>query len=254
MIEDELHRQVRQLYLDARAFFADIKVRMESSAGPSEAAYLGYKILGSPLSPRPNILVANFQPLGGSDVWQRERAYADRWPSENEIWSHRESTLRYWRLASALNEVFGARLEDSVVTYGFWLRCERARHFRLLDPGIRRDVEAFSTEGVKTLIRLLKPSRIVCVGMRSLESLSSQMTDGVVLPNLSDPAKKLALTATGTICGRPAIKCLHLTDYSHLTAAQRRAIHWHLRQFMRSSRPSPANAGASPGNELPKAH
>lgn len=156
---------------------------------------LGFRVLyGPPIVGAP-ILFIGYQP-GGRAI--EDVAHQSGWPEACEY------ARASWLLARRMRDLWGADLVARctglnaiffrATTAEAWKRCNRAAV---------AEAEAFSIERVKRIATVLKPQRIVLIGLATFDLL----TEGHVA--LCDGARVLA--KQGTLCGCRATGIIHLS-------------------------------------------
>ena len=219
----------RAAYDEAAAFFAEIRHELGD-----KAARRGHAILyGPPPVEPPPILFIGLQPGGGEEDNQPSTG-ADPWPMKNE-YAHGD-----WPLARSLRAVFPNDLYPGVLDRSLGLNAIflRAPSKTVYERDIRHDlrarIEAFCLDQVRRLIPVLRPRRIIVIGLGTLDLFlatpgqDEQVTNAEVV---EENARKRWLVSKGMIAGQPASATLHLSG-ARIASDDRDRITRSLRSFI----------------------
>lgn len=204
-----IEQAVTDLYDEAAAFFAERRQAFGDQ-------YLAYRLLyGPPLEQAP-VMFVGFQPGGGGEA--KDYDEPTTWPAVCDY------AVADWRLARELQAIFGRlQLERSTGVNLVFARAPSKRAYFNLDRELIDAVERFSRPRVTRLIELIRPQRLVFIGLQTAESF------GDFAP-VEVSARGRTLLTGGSVGGIPARAVLHLSG-CRISADDRVTITQHLRGF-----------------------
>ena len=154
-----------------REIYAKMGMRCDQLRKRANSATHGFKILGGPPRDRPPLMFIAYQPGGSNadDDLERNLAISARWPEE---WPpSAEFASADWKLARTMRRMFSSEmLDQSVSLNAIFLRFQNVTEYRqALDVQPRRDLEAFCLASVRTMIRVMQPTRIIIIGLSTAD-------------------------------------------------------------------------------------
>jgi hypothetical protein len=198
----------------AAAIYEETGALYEEIAAHLNGAALGYKVLYGPPMVRPPIFFLGLQ-VGGVAPDQRGNE-RETWPPVTEY-----ATAK-WRLAQALQEVFGRELLRACTGTNInFFRAPNDKAYReKVAANLRERCEAFSRDRASRLVEAINPYKIVVIGFDVVKKLKVDRQF----------VRREEGVQRGSLWGCPAIAVWHLTG-TRMTTEQRLVIRQALREF-----------------------
>ncbi|MGB8011006.1 MAG: hypothetical protein WCF68_05290 [Terriglobales bacterium] len=207
-----------EIYAKTRRFLHEDLPKEDSS----RLKKTGFQILMGPPHPDAPILFIGYQP-GDGQTGDRTDTEEDRYPETCEY------ATACWCLAARLRAIFDeSLLLRSVGLNAIFVRAESMEVYRRdFSSKTRREIKNFCIGCVLEIIGVVRPKKIVVIGLSTLDLLRKQATCWKAdVQGLHGRT----LTKTGKIDGHDAIAVMHLSG-AHMTNDDRGRITRRLQKF-----------------------
>lgn len=192
---DVLIVEVCRIYADTKEFYEKTIVPQLKSAA------LGFRVLYGPPVINAPYLFLGYQPGGGTKDFDESQHI--RWPEKCVYAS------RCWPLAKQICLIWDkALVEQCTGLNAIFFRSPNIKAWKSLKSGIREPAEQFSLLKAEKLIRLLRPQRIVIVGLGTVDMLPLKHSKTVFMSAKGRPRRVLV---KGELWGLPAFGIIHLS-------------------------------------------
>ncbi|WAC28438.1 hypothetical protein [Ancylobacter sp. SL191] len=190
---DDAARICRAVYEETAQLYAQVAGEMGHQA-------LGYRILYGPAVSDAEILFIGYQPGGSAEDAKRGLREGEQagWPNRCD-YSHAD-----WALARRLQRIWDKPFLAACTGINVnFFRAPSMAAWRRLPPPVRRDLEHFSLQRCKRIVRALRPRQIVVIGLTTFNALAEGE------PVLMGETRVLA--KRGTLWDIPATGVVHLS-------------------------------------------
>jgi hypothetical protein len=202
-----------------RSIYEETKTFYECKAPRVAGQDLGYRILYGPPVVRAKYLFLGYQPGGRADSRRIDQLRS--WPTECEYALNplelRNAGWKNPRLALNIQKVWGVPiLKKSTGLNAIFFRAPDLKEWRRLQRGLRIELENFSLERARRIIKTLQPRHLLVIGLETFGRLAPSATSAL-------ERNGRCLVEQGEIWGMAAFGVIHLSG-AHVSGADFDAI------------------------------
>jgi len=165
-LQTETEFELRDIYKETSAFFADLRRQND----------FGYMKFNSPPLHKAEVLFIGYQPGGGEEFFKYEKSLKTHltWPQKAEY------ATASWHLAVRIREMFQPTIDlnKTVGLNAIFLRSPNITHYkRDVTSANRKKLHAFCFNQVGKIVELLKPRKIITIGLETLKLFGPTQSD-----------------------------------------------------------------------------